>query len=73
MKRNNFWLLISSLFILFLFSGCAELLIGSAAVGAGTAGTYYYVNGGLKTDYSAPLIKSGALAKRLWPICTGLK
>jgi hypothetical protein len=53
MKRNNFLLLIPSLFALFLFSGCAELLIGSAAVGAGTAGTYFYINGELKTDYTA--------------------
>jgi hypothetical protein len=53
MKRNNFLLLILSLFTLFLFSGCAELLIGSAAVGAGTAGTYFYINGELKTDYTA--------------------
>ena len=62
MKRNNFWLLILSLFIPFLFSGCAELIIGSAAVGAGTAGTYYYINGGLKTDYSAPFDK-------VWSAC----
>ena len=53
MKRNNFLLLILSLFIPFLFSGCAELIIGGAAVGAGTAGTYYYINGDLKTDYQA--------------------
>jgi Protein of unknown function (DUF3568). len=53
MKRNNFLLLILSLFALFLFSGCAELIIGGAAVGAGTAGTYFYINGELKTDYTA--------------------
>jgi hypothetical protein len=57
MKRNNFSLTILSLFITFLFSGCAGFLIGGAAVGAGTAGTYYYINGGLKTDYSAPFDK----------------
>ena len=62
MKRINYWLLISSLFIPFLLSGCAELLIGGAAVGAGTAGTYYYVNGGLNTDYSAPFDK-------VWTAC----
>jgi Protein of unknown function (DUF3568) len=62
MKRNNFLLLILSLFIPFLFSGCAELIIGGAAVGAGTAGTYYYINGGLKTDYSAPFDK-------VWSAC----
>jgi hypothetical protein len=62
MKRNNFLLSILSLFIPFLFSGCAELIIGGAAVGAGTAGTYYYINGGLKTDYSAPFDK-------VWSAC----
>ena len=62
MKRNNFLLLILSLFALFLFSGCELLLIGGAAAGAGTAGTYYYVNGGLKTDYSAPFDK-------VWSAC----
>jgi len=40
------------LFVLFLFSGCTALVVGGAAVGAGT-GTYFYVNGELKTDYMA--------------------
>jgi len=62
MKRISICLLILSLFAPFLFSGCAELLIGSAAVGAGTAGTYYYINGGLKTDYSDPFDK-------VWSAC----
>jgi hypothetical protein len=62
MKRNSIGLLILSLFAPFLFSGCAEMLIVSAAAGAGTAGTYYYVNGGLKTDYSAPFDK-------VWSAC----
>lgn len=44
--------LIVCLFVLFL-SGCATaLVVGGAAVGAGT-GTYMYVNGELRTDYSA--------------------
>jgi hypothetical protein len=29
------------------------LVIGGAAAGAGTAGTYFYINGDLKTDYTA--------------------
>ena len=62
MIRNNFLLLILSLFALFLFSGCEALVIGGAAAGAGTAGTYYYINGGLKTDYSAPFDK-------VWSAC----
>ena len=53
MKINKILLLILSFFTLLLFSGCAELLIGGAAVGASTAGTYYYINGDLKTDYQA--------------------
>src|SRR5271157_2251681 len=62
MKRNNFLLLISSSFALFLFSGCVPLIVGGAAAGASTAGTFYYVNGGLKTDYSAPFDK-------VWSAC----
>jgi len=34
----------------FLMSGCAAVLVGGAAVGAGS-GTYFYINGELKTDY----------------------
>lgn len=34
----------------FLISGCAAVLVGGAAVGAGS-GTYFYINGELKTDY----------------------
>jgi hypothetical protein len=33
-----------------LISGCAVALVGGAAVGA-VSGTYYYINGELKTDY----------------------
>mgnify|MGYP001190371329 FL=1 len=34
----------------FLISGCTAALVGGAAMGAGT-GTYFYINGELKTDY----------------------
>jgi hypothetical protein len=34
----------------FLISGCAAVLVGGAAVGAGS-GTYLYINGEMKTDY----------------------
>jgi len=61
MKRNNIWLLIP-LFTLFLFSGCAALIVGGAAVGASTAGTYFYVNSELKTDYYASFDK-------VWSAC----
>jgi len=53
MKRNHLAFFILSLFSLFLFSGCVPLVIGGAAAGAGTVGTYFYINGELKTDYTA--------------------
>jgi len=50
MKKNNIRLLIT-IFALFLFSGCVPLVVvGGAAIGAGT-GTYFYIDGELKTDY----------------------
>jgi hypothetical protein len=56
MKRNNFRIVIL-LIATFLFSGCELLVIGgAAAVGAGS-GTYFFVNGELKTDYYAPFDK----------------
>jgi hypothetical protein len=47
MRRN--WI-VSLVMGAFLISGCAAALIGGAAVGAGS-GTYFYINGELKTDY----------------------
>lgn len=55
MKRNNFCIVIL-LFTAFLFSGCVPLVVGGAAVGAST-GTYFFVNGELKTDYYASFDK----------------
>jgi hypothetical protein len=47
-KKSLFGLLLTvSLFSAF---GCAALVVGGAAVGAGS-GTYMYMNGELKTDY----------------------
>jgi len=42
----------SALLILVIFftSGCAAAVVGGAAVGAGS-GTFFYINGELKTDY----------------------
>ena len=52
MKQHKYRLIVC-IFLLFLLSGCATaVLIGGAAIGAGT-GTYFYVNGELKTDYIA--------------------
>ncbi len=55
MKRNNLGIIIL-VFAAFLFSGCVPLVVGGAAVGAGT-GTYVFVNGELKTDYYASFDK----------------
>jgi len=52
MKRYFAQYVILFLFVSLIFSGCAPLIIGGAAAGAG-AGTYYYINGELKTDYNA--------------------
>ena len=60
MKRNNFRIVIL-LFAVFLFSGCELLIIGGAAVGA-SSGTYFFVNGELKTDYNASFDK-------VWSAC----
>jgi hypothetical protein len=59
--NNNKYRLIVCLFVLFLFSGCVPLVVGGAAVGAGT-GTYFYIDGELKTDYSASFDK-------VWSAC----
>jgi len=55
MKKNRFGLFILSLFTLVLFSGCGPeaLIIGGMAAGGAGAGTYFYINGELKTDYNA--------------------
>ena len=55
MKKINFQIVIL-LLVAILFSGCVPLVVGGAAVGAGT-GTYFFVNGELKTDYYAPFDK----------------
>ena len=46
-RKNGFLLLIASIF---LIAGCAAAVVGGAAIGAGS-GTYFYINGELKTDY----------------------
>ncbi len=61
MKRKTYRFVVC-LCAFFILSGCATaLVVGTAAVGAG-AGTYYYVNGELKTDYSAPF-------EQVWAAC----
>jgi len=46
--RKN-WLALL-IMVIFSTSGCPAAVVGGAAVGAGS-GTYFYVNGELKTDY----------------------
>jgi hypothetical protein len=48
MIRKN-WLALLIIAIFFT-SGCPAVVVGGAAVGAGS-GTYFYINGELKTDY----------------------
>jgi hypothetical protein len=61
--KKNLSCLIVCLFVLVL-SGCATaLVVGGAAVGAGT-GTYLYVNGELRTDYSGSFDKVWAACER---------
>jgi hypothetical protein len=60
MKRNLGLFILSSL-IVFLLSGCWTLVIGGAAAGAG-AGTYFYIDGELRTDYNAPF-------EQVWAAC----
>jgi hypothetical protein len=52
MSKQKSWLLVLLIGVS-LISGCAPLVVGGAVVGAGS-GTYYYINGELKTDYYYP-------------------
>ncbi|PKN19777.1 MAG: hypothetical protein CVU71_05225 [Deltaproteobacteria bacterium HGW-Deltaproteobacteria-6] len=63
MKRNlySFFILLSALF---LFSGCAVLAVGGAAVSAGT-GTFLYIDGELKTDYAASFDKTWSACEKM--------
>lgn len=49
MRKQTFGILLAVMGA-FLISGCAAVLVGGAAVGAGS-GTYLYINGEMKTDY----------------------
>lgn len=60
MKLNNFLIIFMSLF---LFSGCAALVIGGAAVGAST-GTYFFVSSELSTDYYSPFDKTWSACEK---------
>ncbi len=52
MRKRIMWISVLVMGTL-LISGCPAALIGGAAVGAGS-GTYFYINGELKTDYYFP-------------------
>jgi len=49
MRKKTFGILLAVMGA-FLISGCAAVLVGAAAAGAGS-GTYLYINGEMKTDY----------------------
>ena len=49
MRKQTSWIILVVMGA-FLISGCAAALVGGAAVGAGS-GTYFYINGEMKTDY----------------------
>jgi len=61
MKKNRAFILSLLFSFVLLMNGCAALLVGGTAVGAGV-GTYYYVSGELKTDYPASF-------DRVWNAC----
>jgi len=65
-KKELFVMLSISLF--FLTCGCAAIVAGGAAVGAG-AGTYLYVNGELRPTIPILLKKPGPPVKGRWRIC----
>lgn len=52
MSKQKSWLLVLIIGVS-LLSGCAPLMVGGAVVGA-SSGTYYYIDGDLKTDYYYP-------------------
>ena len=54
MIKQGIWILL--IIGVFFISGCAALGVGVAAVGAGS-GTYFYINGELRTDYYYPFDK----------------
>ena len=58
-KRKKWFVLL--IMGIFFTSGCAAAVVGGAAAGAGS-GTYFYINGELKTDYYYPLDK-------VWTAC----
>ena len=60
-KRKN-WLALL-IIVIFFTSGCAAAVVGGAAAGAGS-GTYFYINGELKTDYYYPLDKVWAACEK---------
>ncbi len=51
MRKQRFGILLVVM-VVFLISGCAAVVVGGAAAGA-ASGTYFYINGEMKTDYYA--------------------
>ena len=51
MRKQRFGILLAVM-VVSLISGCAAVVVGGAAAGA-ASGTYFYINGEMKTDYYA--------------------
>jgi len=51
MRKQRFGILLVVM-VVSLISGCAAVVVGGAAAGA-ASGTYFYINGEMKTDYYA--------------------
>jgi hypothetical protein len=71
MKRNNLWFAL--LFSIFLFPACVSLVVGGAAIGAGTVGTFYYIDGNLRTDYFASFDKVWSASEKAVADLRGLE
>jgi hypothetical protein len=57
------WAVLFLLAGIFALCGCAAIVVGGAAVGAGS-GTYIYVNGEMRTDYTAPFDRVWAAVEK---------
>jgi hypothetical protein len=53
MGKTRHWIALTMAIGLLLITGCTAALVGGAAIGAGS-GTYFFINGELKTDYYQP-------------------
>ncbi|MBN1664727.1 MAG: DUF3568 family protein [Deltaproteobacteria bacterium] len=62
MIKKNLWVLFMMMGIISL-AGCPAIIVGGAAVGA-ASGTYFYIDGELKTDYYASFDKTWSAVEK---------